>query len=84
MLGAGSRVLVDEGQAVWGRELGDIAVAKVELGKTGGVLDLVFRHPTDHRTACLFAGGRSLDGLAVADTFAKETSDGCGVACEMG
>lgn len=86
--GAGDRLLecllVDEDQAVWRRELGDIAVAKVELGKTGGVFELVFCHPPHHGAARLFAGGRPLDGLPVADALAKEARDGCGVAREVG
>ncbi len=48
------------------------------------ILELVFCHPPHHGAARLFAGGRALDGLAVADTLAKEACDGRGVAREVG
>ena len=77
-------LFVDEHEGAWGRELGDIAVAKVELGKTAYILELVFCHPAHHGAACLFAGGRALDGLAVADAFAKEACDDRDIGGEAG
>ena len=61
-----------------------MAIADVECGKFACILELVFCHPPHHGAARLFAGGRPLDGLPVADTLAKEACDGRGVVREVG
>lgn len=61
-----------------------MSITNVERGKFACILELVFCHPPHHGAARLFAGGRALDGLAVADTFAKETCDDRGVGGEAG
>ena len=61
-----------------------MTITNIKRGEPAYILELVFCHPAHHGTTCLFAGGRALDGLAVADAFAKEARDDRGVAREMG
>ena len=61
-----------------------MTITNVERGESAYILELVFCHPAYHGAARLFAGGRALDGLAVADAFAKEACDDRGIGGEAG
>ena len=61
-----------------------MTITNVERGEPAYILELVFCHPAHHGAACLFAGGRPLDGLAVADAFAKEACDDRDIGGEAG